>query len=63
MKKLSMKPKPLMLTLKDCDCEYCLYYGGNRNGEVICLTSDCPCRDVLREIFQRERKQDGSQNQ
>ncbi len=58
-----MKTKPLVFTLKDCECEYCLYYGGIREGEIACLTSDCPCRDVLREIFQRERMLNGSKNQ
>lgn len=58
-----MKPKPIMLTLKDCDCEYCLYYGGIEDGEVICLTAECPCRDTMQEIFQRERNLDGRKNQ
>ena len=58
-----MKTKPLVFTLKDCACEYCLYYGGVREGEIVCLTSDCPCRDVMREIFQRERMLNGSKDQ
>ncbi len=24
-------------TLEDCDCRYCLYYGGRRKGKVNCL--------------------------
>lgn len=24
-------------TLADCDCRYCLYYGGKRKHKVICL--------------------------
>lgn len=58
-----MKHKPLILTLKDCDCQFCLYYGGLQEGEVVCLTSDCPCREILQEIFQRERAHDGRKNQ
>lgn len=58
-----MKPKPLILSLKDCDCRLCLYYGGILDGEVVCLTAGCPCKDTLRENFQRERKHNGSKNQ
>ena len=24
-------------TVEDCDCRYCLYYGGRKGGEVNCL--------------------------
>ena len=25
----------------DCDCKYCVYYGGKKNGNVICLADTC----------------------
>lgn len=28
-------------TLEDCDCRYCLYYGGRRKGKVNCLADEC----------------------
>ena len=30
-------------TLEDCDCRYCLYYGGRRKGKVNCLADECVC--------------------
>ena len=27
-------------TLEDCDCRYCLYYGGRRKGKVNCLADE-----------------------
>ena len=32
-------------TPADCDCKYCVYYGGKKNGNVICLADTCvDCR-------------------
>ena len=28
-------------TAADCDCKYCLYYGGRKKGEVNCLAEEC----------------------
>lgn len=36
-------------TLEDCDCRYCLYYGGKRKGKEICLADRCVCK---KEIFE-----------
>ena len=38
-------------TLEDCDCRYCLYYGGRRKGKVICLADECVCADEIRQAF------------
>ena len=27
-------------SLEDCDCRYCLYYGGKRKRRVICLADE-----------------------
>lgn len=32
-------------TLEDCDCRYCLYYGGRRKGKVNCLADECVCAE------------------
>ena len=42
-------------TLSDLDCKYCLYYGGRKKGEVVCLTPECVCKEELREALKRER--------
>lgn len=36
-------------TLEDCDCRYCLYYGGRRKGKVTCLSDECVCADEIRQ--------------
>ena len=33
--------------LADCDCRYCLYYGGRRKGKVTCLADECVCACLL----------------
>lgn len=46
-------------TLADCDCKYCVYYGGKRKGEVICLTDKCVCEEEIKhakEAYRRERR-------
>ena len=35
-------------TPADCDCKYCVYYGGKKNGNVICLADACVCSDEIR---------------
>ena len=45
-------------TLEDCDCRYCLYYGGRRKGKVNCLADECVCAEEIRqakESYRRER--------
>lgn len=41
-------------TLADCDCKYCVYYGGKRKGKIICLTEKCVCSEEIREAAKRE---------
>ena len=36
-------------TLEDCDCRYCLYYGGRRKSKVTCLADECVCADEIRQ--------------
>ena len=50
-------------TLEDLDCRYCLYYGGKKDGEIVCLTPECVCKKELREALERERNENGNQNQ
>ncbi|MFQ9891876.1 MAG: ParB/RepB/Spo0J family partition protein [Emergencia sp.] len=50
-------------TVADCDCKYCLYYGGKKHGEVNCLADECVCKAELREAIRRERIENGSKNQ
>ena len=42
-------------TVADCDCKYCLYYGGRKNREVNCLADECVCKAELQEAACRER--------
>ena len=44
-------------TLADCDCRYCVYYGGRRKGKITCLTEKCVCADEIREAAERERRE------
>ena len=43
-------------TLEDCDCRYCLYYGGKRRRRVLCLADVCVCKSEIEEARRRERK-------
>ena len=36
-------------TLEDCDCRYCLYYGGRRKGKVNCLADESVPRKSVRQ--------------
>lgn len=49
-------------TLEDCDCRYCLYYGGKRKRNIICLADECVCKEEIREARRRERRKNGSKN-
>ena len=45
-------------TLADCDCKYCLYYGGKRKGKINCLAEKCVCEEEIKhakEACRRER--------
>lgn len=44
-------------TLEDCDCRYCLYYGGRRKGNVNCLADECVCADEIRQAKERYRRE------
>ncbi len=51
-------------TVADCDCRYCLYYGGMKRREVQRLAEECVCIDELKEAIRREgMKKNGSKNQ
>lgn len=53
-------------TLEDCDCRYCLYYGGKRKGKASCLAEKCVCAEEKSEAkkrYRRERRFNGSKNQ
>ena len=43
-------------TLEDCDCRYCLYYGGKRHRKIQCLVDECVCKDELRKVLSKERR-------
>ena len=34
-------------TLEDCNCKYCLYFGGRRRGKVKCLAEECVCKEEI----------------
>ena len=42
-------------SVEDCDCRYCLYYGGRKDGEVHCLLEECCCKEELMEAIAREK--------
>ena len=44
-------------TPADCDCKYCVYYGGKKNGNVICLADACVCSDEIRHAKQAYRRE------
>lgn len=48
-------------TLADCDCRYCLYYGGEKKG-TDCLSEECVCAREIQEAIARERESDGSKD-
>ena len=47
-------------SLEDCDCRYCLYYGGKRKRRVICLADECVCKEEIIKARRRERNNNGS---
>lgn len=49
-------------SLEDCDCRYCLYYGGKRKHKVICFADNCVCKEEIEEARRRERNTNGSKN-
>ena len=49
-------------SLEDCDCRYCLYYGGKRKRRVICLADECVCKEEIIKARHRERSKNGSKN-
>ena len=44
-------------TLEDCDCRYCLYYGGKRKGRISCLADECVCAEEICKAKKRRRKE------
>lgn len=51
-------------SVEDCDCKYCLYYGGKRHGEIRCLADECVSKEELRVAAAKERRRErnGSKN-
>ena len=49
-------------SVADCDCRYCLYYGGRKDGEVNCLAEECVCKAELKEALLRESMKDSTKN-
>ena len=49
-------------TLADCDCKYCLYYGGKRHGKVKCLADDCFYKEEIEAAARRERIKHGGKD-
>lgn len=43
-------------TLEDCNCKYCLYFGGRRRGEVKCLAEECVCKEEIEQARRNERR-------
>ena len=50
-------------SLADCDCRYCLYYGGRRRKKIICKAGKCVCADEIRMAKEKEEKRHGCENQ
>ena len=49
-------------SLADCDCKYCLFYGGKRHGKAKCLADDCVCKEEIEAAARRERMNNGSKD-
>ena len=49
-------------SLEDCDCRFCLYYGGKRKRRIICLADECVCKEEIKKARRRERNKNGSKN-
>lgn len=49
-------------SLEDCDCRYCLYYGGKRKRRIICLADERVCKKEIIKARRRERNKNGSEN-
>ncbi len=45
-------------TLEDCDCRYCLYYGGKRRRRVLCLPMCASAKAKLRKHAAGKGKDD-----
>ena len=47
-------------SVEDCDCKYCLYYGGKLNGEIRCLVEECVCKEELRAAVNRDKNSENT---
>ena len=49
---------------EDCDCRWCVYYGGKRHGVIRCLADECVCKEELKiaAAKARRRQKNGSKN-
>ncbi len=43
-------------TLEDCNCKYCLYFGGRRRAKVKCLAGKCVCKEKIEAARRKERR-------
>ena len=44
-------------TPADSHCKNCVYYGGKKNSNVICLADTCVCSDEIRHAKQAYRRE------
>ena len=42
-------------SLEDCDCKYCLHYGGKSKGKVKCLAGECVCQEERDEALRQDQ--------
>ncbi len=45
------------IRLLTATAKYCVYYGGKKNGNVICLADTCVCSDEIRHAKQAYRRE------
>lgn len=43
-------------TLEELDCKLCLYYGGRKNNQPICLLEECCCKEEIEAARLREKR-------
>ena len=39
--------------LRDCDCHFCLYFGGLTSQEILCNAETCVCQEEIDDALQR----------
>ena len=43
-------------SVQDCDCKYCLHYGGRHKKELACRVKTCICEEERREAQRKEQE-------